>query len=277
MRKMLIIGMICAVVVMACGKAPGKGEPGEILATVDGEPITREMLLQEAKGLPPYVRPILDSPGGQTRFLESVISRDLLMREALRRGLDRRPEVAAQLSMKRKSILLEALMQDVASNAPGLSDESLRRIYESSRTQYRTGPRVNVSHMLFRDRGRAEEMLRRARAGEPFESLMKEIGAFEGEVAAALGDIERGNFVREFESAAFGAAPGSVVGPVKTTYGYHVIKVYSRTPAGTLGFEEVRPRLIAEQREMAQRDAFEALIARLRKMSVVRILDEPRK
>jgi peptidyl-prolyl cis-trans isomerase C len=275
MRKVLVFSMICAVVLSACGKAPGKGESGEVLATVDGEPVTRRMLLEEAEGLPPYVRPILDSPGGRGRFLESVITRDLLMREALRRGLDRSPEVAAQLAMKRKSILLEALLRDVASKAPPLSDESLRKIYESSKAQFRTGPRVKVSHMLFRDPGRAEEMLRRAREGESFEALMKEIGAFEGEVAADLGDIERGNFVREFEAAAFGAAPGSVLGPVKTTYGYHVIKVYSKKPAGTLEFEEVRPRLVAEQREIVQREAFETLIAGLRKTSVIRILDEP--
>jgi len=232
------------------------------------------MLLKEAEGLPPYVRPILDTPAGRARFLESVITRDLLMREALRRGLERRPEVANLLANKRKSILLEALLQDVASKAPGLSDESLRRLYDSSRERFRMGPRVKVSHMLFRDKARAEEMLERAKEGEPFEALMKEVGAFEGEVAADLGEIERGNFVKEFEAAAFGAAPGAVVGPVKTTYGYHVIKVYSKKPAGIPGFEEVKPQLLAEQREAAQREAFETLITGLRKASVIRILDE---
>jgi peptidyl-prolyl cis-trans isomerase C len=272
---MLIICMVCTIVASACGKVPGKGEPGEVLATVDGDPITREMLLKEAEGLPPYVRPILDTPAGRARFLESVITRDLLMREALRRGLDRRPEVANLLANKRKSILLEALLQDVASKAPGLSDESLRRLYDSSRERFHTGPRVKVSHMLFRDKARAEEMLARAKEGEPFEALMKEVGAFDGEVAADLGEIERGNFVKEFEAAAFGAAPGAVVGPVKTTYGYHVIKVYSKKPAGIPGFEEVKPQLLAEQREAAQREAFETLITGLRKASVIRILDEP--
>jgi peptidyl-prolyl cis-trans isomerase C len=126
--------------------------------------------------------------------------------------------------------------------------------------------------MLFRDKARAEEMYRRTQAGEPFEELMKEVGKRDGEVAADLGDIEKGNFVKEFEAAAFSAAPGSVVGPVKTTYGWHVIKVYERKPAGVRPFEEVKPQLLAEQRERAQRDAFEALIAELRKSSNVRIL-----
>jgi len=275
MRRLLIFGMILAVAASACGEGPGKGKQGKILAIVDGEAITEEMLHREAEGLPPYVRPILDTSAGRARFLESVITRDLLLREALRRGIDRRPEVAIQLSMKRKSILLEALLADVASKSPSLTDESLRAVYNASPEQFRTGPRVKVSHMLFRDRARAEEMLRRIGEGEPFEALMKETGAYEGEVAADLGDIGRGNFVREFEAAAFGAKAGQVVGPVKTTYGFHLIKVYSKRPGGIRSFEEVKPQLLEEQRETAQREAFETLVAGLRKASTVHVLVEP--
>jgi peptidyl-prolyl cis-trans isomerase C len=129
--------------------------------------------------------------------------------------------------------------------------------------------------MLFRDKARALEILRRAKAGEPFEALMKEVTAGNGEVAADLGEIERGNFVKEFEAAAFALAPGEVTGPVKTTYGYHVIKVYEKSPAGTRSFEEMKPKLLAEQREQAQREAFEGMIADLRKQATVRVLYKP--
>ena len=129
--------------------------------------------------------------------------------------------------------------------------------------------------MLFREKARALEMLGRAKAGEPFETLMKEVAAGNGEVAADLGEIERGSFVKEFEAAAFAAAPGVATGPVKTTYGYHVIKVYAKLPAGTISFEEMKPKLLAEQREQAQRDAFEGLIADLRKQATVRVLYKP--
>jgi len=275
MRKALFFGMIGVIVLSACGGAPGQGTQGKIVALVDDEPITEATVRKEAEGLPPYMRPILETPDGRAQFLESVITRDLLLREALRRGIDGRPEVADRLAMARKSILLEALLRDVAAKVPAVSDNALREIYDATRDQYRTGERVRVSHMLFRKRERAQEMLRRARAGEPFEALMKEIGGREGEVAADLGDIERGNFVKEFEAAAFSAAPGSVVGPVQTTYGYHVIKVYERKPAGIQTFEEVKPQLLAEQRENAQREAFESLIARLRGASTIRILAQP--
>ena len=275
MRKIPVLCMILAVVASACGSAPGSGKQGKTLAVVNGEPLTEATLLKEVENLPPYVRPILETAAGRAQFLESVITRDLLMREALRRGIDRRPEVADRVVMARKSIVLEALLRDVAEKASGLSDEALRRIYDADPASHQVGERVRVSHMLFREKARALEMLGRAKAGEPFETLMKEVGSGNGEVAADLGEIERGNFVKEFEAAAFSAVPGVATGPVKTTYGYHVIKVYAKLPAGARSFEEVKPKLLAEQREQAQRDAFEGLIADLRRQATVHVLYKP--
>ena len=275
MRKMPVLFVIFAFVASACGSAPGSGQQGKVLAVVDGQPLTEAALLKEAESLPPYVRTILETAQGRAQFLESVITRDLMMREALRRGIDRRPEVADRIAMARKSIVLEALLRDVAEKAPGLSDAALRKIYDANPSLHQVGERVRVSHMLFRDKGRALQILGRAKAGEPFESLMKEVAATNGEVAADLGEIERGNCVKEFEVAAFAATPGEVTGPIKTTYGYHVIKVYAKSPAGTISFEEMKPKLLAEQREQAQRDAFEGLIADLRKQATVRVLYKP--
>jgi len=275
MRKMPVLFLIIAFVASACGSAPGSGQRGKALAVVDGESLTEATLLKEVENLPPYVRPMLETAAGRAQFLESVITRDLLMREALRRGIDRRPEVADRIAMARKSIVLEALLRDVAEKAPGLSDAALRTIYDANPALHRVGERVKVSHMLFREKARALEILARAKAGEPFESLMTEIAARDGEVAADLGEIERGNFVKEFEAAAFAATPGEVTGPVKTTYGYHVVKVYARSPEGAVSFEEMKPKLLAEQREQAQRDAFEGLIAGLRKQATVRVLYKP--
>jgi len=272
MRKVPVLCVIFAVVASACGSSPGGGQQGKALATINGEPLKEATLLKEMENLPPYMRPMLETAEGRAQFLESVIIRDLLMREALRRGIDRRPEVADRIATTRKSIVLEALLREVAEKAPGLSDAALRAAYDANPALHQVGERVKVSHMLFRGKARALEMLGRAKAGEPFEALMKEIGSGNGEVAADLGEIERGNFVKEFEAAAFAAAPGVATGPVKTTYGYHVIKVYAKLPAGARSFEEVKPKLLAGQREQAQRDAFEGLIASLKKQATVRVL-----
>jgi len=143
MRKMPVLFVIFAFVATACGGAPGGGPQGKALAVVNGSPHGGDASERGGES-PPYVRPI-SKPRGRAQFLESVITRDLLMREALRRGIDRRPEVADRIAMARKSIVLEALLRDVADKAPGLSDAALRTIYDANPAAYQVGERVKVS------------------------------------------------------------------------------------------------------------------------------------
>lgn len=260
-------------ILFACGST-GKKEQDAVLAVVEGERITESMFRKEAENLPPYIRPIVESKAGRMQFLDSLITRDLLMREALRRGLDRRDEVRARFEQARKSILLEALLRETAESAPGLSDEALRNHYEENKARFEEGERVRVRHILFQDEGQAEEVARRAKKGDPFDQLMQEAEAADGKTAD-LGLIERGAFDKEFEDAAFGAVENSIVGPVKTIYGYHVLQVLEKRPAGLPPFAEVKENIAAELREVAQREAFEDLVSKLKKQAKIQLEGTP--
>jgi peptidyl-prolyl cis-trans isomerase C len=257
----------------ACGGAE-KGKPEKVLALVNGQPITEAMLREEAKSLPAYVRPILDTPKGREQFLESLITRDLLLQEALRRGMDRREDVRDRLNAARRSILLEALLRDVTEKAPGLSDEALKKFYDDNAENFKVGERVRVSHVLFKERAQAEETARKAKNGIPFKDIMK-AASEEGGVTADLGFIERGKFDKEFEEAAFAAPAGKVTGPVKTAYGYHLIQAGEKRPAGLQSFDEVKEQIASDLREQAQREAFEALLAQMKKQSKIQLLASP--
>jgi peptidyl-prolyl cis-trans isomerase C len=274
MRKSAwVLLVLMAPFLAACGET-GKGKQDKVLATVNGQPITETMLDEEAKSLPPYVRPILDTPTGRMQFLESLITRDLLMQEALRRGMDRREEVRERLNMARRSILLEALLREVTEKAPGLSDDALKKFYDSNRGDFQLGDRVKVSHVLFKDRTQAEEMSQMAKKGTPFTEIMKSAPQ-EGGVAADLGFIERGKFDKAFEEAAFSATAGQVTGPVKTVYGYHLILVGEKRPAGLQPFDEVKGQIAADLREQVQREAFETLLAQMKKQAKIQLLVAP--
>ncbi|MBI5577425.1 MAG: peptidyl-prolyl cis-trans isomerase [Deltaproteobacteria bacterium] len=274
MRKLSVVLLVGTIPFLWACSGIEKGKTDRILATVNGQPITEATLEEEAKSLPPYVRPILETPQGRAQFLESLITRDLLMQEALRRGFDRKEEVRERLNMARRSILLEALLKDVTEKAPGLSDDALRKFYEANVDSFRVGDRVRVSHVLFKDRAQAEAMARQSRSGTPFEELMKQASK-EGGVTADLGFIERGKFDKTFEAAAFAAPTGSVAGPVRTSYGYHLIQVGEKKPAGLQPFEEVKGQIAADLREQAQRDAFETLLAQVKQKAKVQVVGAP--
>src|SRR3990170_1119977 len=120
-------------------------------------------------------------------------------------GKKERDVVRGRLEQARRSILLEALLREVAENAPALSDEELRKNYEENKANLETGERVRVRHILFKEEGKAEEIAQRAKNGEPFDQLMRAAEAAGG-TTADLGLIERGSFDKDFENAAFGAS-----------------------------------------------------------------------
>ncbi len=263
MRKLMVVALVAVPLLWSCSPGPGGKGEGKTLAVVNGEKITEASLAREAQNLPPYLRPILDTPDGKLQLLKGMITRDLLMREAVRRGIDRRPDVQEKLAQARRQVLLESLLRDVTEKA-AVNDELLRKRYNDNVAAYQVGERVHVKHILFKDKAKADAFAAKVKAGEPFEALMKTANA-EGGTSADLGFIEKGSFVKEFEAAAFAAAPGSVVGPVKTTYGFHIIRVEEKRAAGTRSFDEVKGQLAGELREKVQRDAFEQLVERLEK------------
>lgn len=265
-RPAALVPLVLFMAVQGCAD-PKKDK---VLAVVDGDPITETEFKREAEQQPPYVRPILETPRGKEQFLDRMITLDLLMREAVRRGIERRPDVRDRLDQARKAVVLEALLREVAEKAPGLSEEALRKHYDANPDKFRAGERVKVSHVLFKDRETAAGCASRARAGEPFDGLIKEAMAAGG-TGADLGYVERGSFVKEFEDAAFAAPENSIAGPVKTIYGFHVIKVGGKRPAGVQSFEDVKTRIAADLREGAQRDAFEGLVADLKKRARIEV------
>lgn len=153
-----------------------------------------------------------------------------------------------------------------------VSEEALRQYYEENKARYTQPGRRHARHILFVAGGddkaaeaKAARAYERAAAGEDFASLARELSEDPGskETGGDLGNAERGDFVGPFADAVWSMKPGEVRGPVKTEFGWHVIKLESVSPETTKPFEEVRPELESEYRhaqvEKAFGDAQEAL------------------
>ena len=132
-------------------------------------------------------------------------------------------------------------------------DADLQAFYKQNIAQYTTPEQLAASHILFRIedkdeeavRKQAEEVLKRARAGEDFAALAKQYSEDESNNAngGSLGEFGRGTMVPEFEQVAFALKPGEISDLVKTSFGYHIIKVDRNQAATTRPLEEVRSEL----------------------------------
>jgi peptidyl-prolyl cis-trans isomerase D len=125
--------------------------------------------------------------------------------------------------------------------------------YKNNLQQYTTPEQVRASHVLLNTAGKdeatvrkqAEEILKRARAGEDFAALAKQYSEDEGSKVKG-GDLDyfaRGRMVPEFETAAFNANPGEIPDLVKSQFGFHIIKVVDKRPGATTPLDGVSAQI----------------------------------
>jgi peptidyl-prolyl cis-trans isomerase D len=129
----------------------------------------------------------------------------------------------------------------------------LEAFYQQHVAQYTTPEQLAASHILLKVedkdeaavRKQAEEIAKRAKAGEDFAALAKQFSEDESNntTGGSLGEFGRGTMVPEFEQAAFAMKPGEISDPVKTSFGYHIIKVEKNQPATTRPLAEVRTEI----------------------------------
>ncbi|HEX9304290.1 MAG TPA: peptidyl-prolyl cis-trans isomerase [Thermoanaerobaculia bacterium] len=158
--------------------------------------------------------------------------------------------------------------QKVRAKMP-ISDAEIRAEYEAKKASFAVPEQVNASHILIsvdpkggpeadaKAKAKAEALTARAKAGEDFAKLATENTDDPNgkENGGQLPPFGHGQMVPEFEKAAFDMQPGEIRGPVKTSYGYHVIKLTARTAAGTRTLEEVRSSIsggLAERKATAE-------------------------
>jgi peptidyl-prolyl cis-trans isomerase D len=132
-------------------------------------------------------------------------------------------------------------------------DNEIEAFYKQNIAQYSTPEQLAASHILLRIddkdeaavRKQAEEIAKRAKSGEDFAALVKQFSQDESNntTGGSLGEFGRGTMVPEFEQAAFAMKAGEISDPVKTSFGYHIIKVEKNQPATTRPVAEVRSEI----------------------------------
>lgn len=156
-----------------------------------------------------------------------------------------------------------------------VTEDEIRARYEAMKGQFQSGESVQAQHILLKVESnatleqqnavekKARDLVVRLRAGADFAALAREHSQDPGSAANGgdLGFFERGRMVAEFEQAAFSTPVGTISDPVKTPYGYHIIRVNEKRPGGLKPLSEVRAQLEAQLRTQKASDSARERIA----------------
>lgn len=192
----------------------------DALATVDGVPITREDLAAARAQLDEATAAAVDD----ARLLENLIVTQLLLAEAEKRKVADSPEGKAALEQARRQALASAVVDQVLQER--LDDAAVRAWYEAHADQFAV-QQLHARHILVATQAEAEALLAQLRGGADFATLAREhsVDTASGAGGGELGWFEREQLVPEFADPAFAAKPGTLVGPVSSRYGWHLIDV----------------------------------------------------
>jgi peptidyl-prolyl cis-trans isomerase C len=217
---------------------------GSTFVTVNGVAISQTLAdifiaEQKAQGAP-------DSPELKKAVREELIRRELLIQEAKKAGLDKKPEIAAQAEAARQAFFVRAYVQDYVKKNP-ISDAQLKTQYEAIKTQLGS-TEYKTRHILVKNEDDAKAIIANLKKGAKFEELAKQsIDPGSKDNGGDLGWASAGNFVKPFSDGLTSLSKGKYTEvPVKTEFGYHVILLEDSRPLSVPPFEEIKPRLLQQ-------------------------------
>lgn len=214
----------------------------KVLAKVNGEAITDKDV---AIALPDVMAeyPNLDAKQGQEITLDFLIEMKAAAQKAKAEKLDAGDEFKRRLSYVRERVLMQELLAKVAKE--GVSDAKVKAFYDEQVKAIKPVEEVRARHVLVESEDEAKKIVARIKGGEDFGKIAKEVSKDPGSGAEGgdLGYFTKDRMVPEFAEAAFGAKVGDVAGPVKSQFGWHVIKVEDRRTKPVPSLDQVKDRI----------------------------------
>ncbi|HEX4782528.1 MAG TPA: peptidyl-prolyl cis-trans isomerase [Usitatibacter sp.] len=249
-------------------KAPKKAAakestaPGKIV--VNGVTIPQSRIEAMNRELTAQGQP--DTPERQQAVKEELVNREVLVQEAQRRGLEKNRDIAAQMEMARQAVLVRALFEQEVKANP-ITDAQLQQQYEAFKASMGTNE-YKVRHILVDKEDDAKAIIDELNKGGDFAKIAKEKSKDPGSKDNG-GDLDWGpsaRYVKPFADAVTGMQKGQTTAtPVKTDFGYHVIRLDDVRPLTVPPFNEMRQQFM----QRAQQQQVQKLVMELRQKAKI--------
>jgi len=246
-------------------KADTQAAPSNnVVATVNGADITNDLLDKVMEQVPATQ----GAPAGKDmkrEVLEKIIDLELVAQAAVKDGMDKDPDFVTGLEMFKKQQLFAIYLNKEVVQKIKVTPEEVKAYYDKNQDQYKTGEEATASHILVDSEEKAAAIKKRIDGGEDFAEIAKaESSCPSASRGGDLGSFGKGTMVPEFEQAAFALKAGEVSGPVKTQFGYHIIKITGQKAAGVQPLDDVKDKIEKTLLQENQQKAYEDLLAKMR-------------
>ncbi len=206
------------------------------------------------------------SPEADKAIKDELVTREVLVQAAKKKNLDKNPTLATQMEMAKQAVLIRAFFEETAKANP-ITDAQLKTMYDQLAAQM-GDKEYKARHVLVDTEDEAKTIIANLKRGDSFEKIAKEKSKDTGSKENG-GDLEwapAGRYVPEFGNALKALQKGQITDvPVKTQFGFHVIRLDDSRPLKVPTFEEAKDNL----RQRAQQEMVRQLIQSLREKAKI--------
>lgn len=262
-RLVFLIAAVASILLFSCARQ-GEQKSGYV-AKVGSTTITQEDVSREMKALPEQIQKIFEGPEGTERFVNELVKKEILYQEAKKKGLDKSPDYQKKVEDFKKLTLISQLLEKEIEEKVKVSDKDVKDYYEAHKKDFTANNQVRASHILVKTEEEAKGIAEQLKKGADFAKIAraKSIDAGSAKNGGDLGFFSRGQMVPEFENAAFSLKAGEISPPVRTQYGYHIIKVTERKEGKVVEFEKIKGLLTQRLTAEKQKEVFDSYINNL--------------
>jgi peptidyl-prolyl cis-trans isomerase C len=272
----LLVGALGGSLLLLTGCSPPPEEG--VLALVNGRQVTQTEFDTRWGELAEATRARYEKEGGKRLFLDELITRELLMQEARKLGLDQNDAIRDRAQRYKEQLILDELLKDRIKAKVELSQEELDAFYEKHAHELLTTLKVQVWQMLLPNISAAKDLEHQINQGGDFAKFAQRY-SIDGKTKAKGGDLgpyHNGLVVPEVDAVVHTLKPDMVSAPIKTDVGYYLVKITALDKEIIQADVAVRERLRQELLNEKRRRRFDGVIADIRAKAVIRLADASR-
>lgn len=242
-----------------------------VLASVGDKEITRQMMINIMRTMPREEADFVAGEAGRKLLLDEMIAGELLYLEAIEQGWEREENFQSLLAEAKKGLLQRYAVGKLFEQIE-IKDEDLRAYYESHKDDFKQEAQVSAKHILVDSLARAEEIAGQIERGMSFEEAARQYSTCPSKQRGGdLGAFGRGKMVKEFEDVAFALEPNRLSQPVKTRFGYHLIKVEDILEAKTAEYSDVKDKIQKTLFQAKQKEVYDQKLEALKEIYPVKV------
>ena len=216
----------------------------KILAKVGDKEISNLDIDSAIQGLDPYQAQQFQTEEGRKYVLEDLINQELLYMYAKDNKIDQEEAFRKEMAEIEKNILKQYIINQILTSVE-ITDDEKQAFYEANKANFSNPETANAKHILVDTEEKANEILAQIKAGDiTFEDAARAHSTCPSkDQGGDLGTFGKGQMVPEFEAATFAMNVGDISEPVKTQFGYHIIKLEAKNEETILAYEEIADKV----------------------------------